>query len=142
MIKPIETEEEIVTIYPVAKQLRTHLDEDTFLELVLEAQVKQGYHMLGCYLEDKPVSFIGFMPMTTLYYGRFIWICDLVTDEQFRSKGYGKQLLTYVEEWSKEKGYHSVALSSGLSREDAQRFYEDKMNYEKVSYVYKRVLKK
>ena len=140
MIKQIETEEEIIAVFPVAKQLRTHLDQDTFLELVLEAQVKQGYSMYALYNGEEPVSFIGFMPMTTLYYGRFIWICDLVTDEQHRSKGFGEQLLRHVEEWAKEKGYNSIALSSGLERLDTHRFYDSKMNYDKVSYVFKKPL--
>ncbi|HWO98810.1 MAG TPA: GNAT family N-acetyltransferase, partial [Bacillus sp. (in: firmicutes)] len=76
-----------------------------------------------------------------LYYGRFVWVCDLVTDSDKRSKGYGEKLLTYVHEWAKENNYESVALSSGLQRTDAHRFYEDKMKYDKVSYVFKASLK-
>ncbi|TFB12835.1 GNAT family N-acetyltransferase, partial [Filobacillus milosensis] len=33
------------------------------------------------------------------------------------------------------------ALSSGLQRTDAHRFYEDRMDYDKVSYVFKSSLK-
>ena len=65
----------------------------------------------------------------------------MVTDTNIRSKGYGEKLLTYVHEWAKENKYESVALSSGLQRTDAHRFYEDRMNYDKVSYVFKTSLK-
>jgi GNAT superfamily N-acetyltransferase len=83
----------------------------------------------------------GFMPMITLYNGRFIWVCDLVTDPDQRSKGYGEALLSYVENWAKDNGYNIVSLSSGLQREAAHRFYEEKMEYDKVSYVFlKKVL--
>lgn len=78
--------------------------------------------------------------MITLYYGRFVWVCDLVTDNNKRSNGYGDKLLSYVHEWAKENGYQSVALSSGLQRTDAHRFYEEKMGYDKVSYVFKKNL--
>jgi GNAT superfamily N-acetyltransferase len=76
------------------------------------------------------------MPMITLYYGRFIWVCDLVTLPEERSKGYGEKLLTYVHQYAVENGYNIVSLSSGLQRVDAHRFYEEKMRYNKVSYVF------
>lgn len=90
--------------------------------------------------EGNIVAVIGFKPLITLYYGRFIWICDLVTDTTKRSSRYGEKLLTYVHKWAKDNGYESVALSSGLQRTDAHRFYEEKMEYDKVSYVLKKSL--
>ncbi|WP_370569870.1 MULTISPECIES: hypothetical protein [unclassified Sporosarcina] len=39
-IKELQTRNEIVEAYPIMRQLRTHLDEDTYLELVCEAQRK------------------------------------------------------------------------------------------------------
>ena len=123
------------------KQLRTHLDESSYLELVIDAQEKDRYKMFALLDDDEIVAVTGFKPMITLYYGRFVWVCDLVTDTNKRSKGYGEKLLTYVHKWAKENNYESVALSSGLQRTDAHRFYEDKMNYDKVSYVFKTSLK-
>ena len=78
--------------------------------------------------------------MITLYYGRFIWVCDLVTDSKTRSSGYGEKLLTYVHEWAKKNQYECVALSSGIQREEAHNFYEEKMDYKRVSYVFKNPL--
>lgn len=141
MIKELTSRKEIIEAFPIMKQLRTQLDESTYLELVLEAQEIDRYRMLALFDTAKIVAVIGFKPMTTLYYGRFVWVCDLVTDTNIRSKGYGEKLLTYVHEWAKENKYESVALSSGLLRTDAHRFYEDKMNYDKVSYVFKTSLK-
>ncbi|SFA85457.1 Acetyltransferase (GNAT) family protein [Bacillus sp. UNCCL13] len=74
--------------------------------------------------------------MITLYNGKFIWVSDLVTDANIRSNGHGAALLNYVEKWAKKNGYDIVSLSSGLQRVDAHRFYEEKMNYDKTSYVF------
>jgi GNAT superfamily N-acetyltransferase len=71
----------------------------------------------------------GFKPMLTLYYGRFVWVCDLVTDSVKRSMGYGEKLLNFVLDWARTNGYSSVTLSSGLIRLNAHRFYTDKMNF-------------
>lgn len=139
-IKELRTSSEILEAFPIMKQLRTHLDESMYLELVLESQEVDRYKMVALFDENKIVAVTGFKPMTTLYYGRFVWVCDLVTDTHERSKGYGEKLLTYVHEWAKENKYESVALSSGLQRTDAHRFYEDVMNYDKVSYVFKTLL--
>lgn len=135
--KHLLSENEIMSAFPIMKQLRTHLDEAAYLDLVKEAQEKDQYHLYALLDGDKIVAVTGFKPMITLYYGRFVWVCDLVTDSSERSKGYGETLLNYIHEWAKEEKYESVALSSGLQREDAHRFYEQKMDYDKVSYVFK-----
>ncbi|MBM7578583.1 GNAT superfamily N-acetyltransferase [Jeotgalibacillus terrae] len=139
--KQLTTEQEWTNAFQVMKQLRTHLNLNTYLKLVREAHEKDRYEMHALYDNGEIVSVIGFKPMITLYYGRFIWVCDLVTDQSQRSNGYGEKLITYVHEWAKDKNYESVALSSGLQREDAHRFYEERLNYDRVSYVFKKNLK-
>lgn len=84
------------------------------------------YRLVGLYDKGEIVAVTGFKPMITLYDGRFVWICDLVTDLNIRSKGYGEKLLSFVHQWAKENGYESVAIPSGLKRIDAHRFYEEK----------------
>ena len=46
LIIKLQTREEIVEAYPVMKQLRTHLDEESYLELVCEAQEADLYQLL------------------------------------------------------------------------------------------------
>lgn len=135
-IKELKNQQEWKDAFQVMKQLRTHLDEESFLQLVQEAVEKEGYKLAALYDHDKIVAVTGFMPMITLYNGKFIWVCDLVTDSENRSKGYGEALLSYVHHWAKENSYDIVSLSSNFQRIDAHRFYEEKMDYDKVSYVF------
>ncbi|SET94082.1 Acetyltransferase (GNAT) family protein [Salinibacillus kushneri] len=137
-IKELDSKEEIRKAYPLMKQLRTHLDEETYLDLVLEAMENDRYKMAVLYDSNKLVAVTGFKPMITLYYGRFVWVCDLVTDVRNRSNGYGRKLLSFVEKWAKEHQYERIALSSGLHRKDAHQFYEEKMDYYIASYVLKK----
>jgi GNAT superfamily N-acetyltransferase len=136
VIRELSTEMDWLEAYPVMKQLRTHLSQERFLELTREAMLSEGYKLAALYEEGEIMAVIGFMPMITLYNGKSIWVCDLVTDSSVRSKGYGEKLLNYVETWAKNNGYNIISLSSGLQRLDAHRFYEDKMDYVKKSYVY------
>lgn len=122
------------------QQLRTHLDEEQYINLVKEAKEVDNYLMYALFDNEEIVAVCGFKPMITLYYGRFVWVCDLVTDSAIRSKGHGKQLLDFIHEWAEKNNYESVALSSGLARKEAHKFYEKKMDYDKVSYVFKKNL--
>ncbi|MGF7125963.1 GNAT superfamily N-acetyltransferase [Natronobacillus azotifigens] len=139
-IKALQTKSEVKTSFPIMKQLRTHLDEDTFLSLVQEAQERDQYHLFALYQEEVMVALVGFKPMITLYYGRFVWVSDLVTTTDQRSNGYGAKLLHYVEEWAKKHNYPSIALSSGLQRTEAHRFYEENMDFDRVSYVFRKLV--
>lgn len=136
-ISELQSQNEIIQAFPVMNQLRTHLDETTYLALVTEAKEKDMYRLFALYAQEEIVAVTGFKPMITLYYGRFVWVCDLVTRETKRSNGYGEKLLSFIHQWAKDNGYESVALSSGLNRTNAHRFYEQKMAYDKVSYVFK-----
>lgn len=137
-MKELTSEKEWIHAFPIIKQLRPHLNKKTYIEMISEAIAKENYKIFALYHHGEMAAVIGFMPMITLNNGRFIWVCDLVTDSNKRSKGYGKKLLAHIHEWAKENGYETVALSSGLQRVDAHRFYEDKMAYHKVNYVFKR----
>lgn len=138
MIKEMRTKKQWCEAFIVMQELRNHLDEKTYLELVEEAHQKDMYRLYALYDEGDLVAVTGFKPMITLYYGRFVWVCDLVTSEKHRSKGYGEKLLTFVEDWARENGYQSVALSSGVQKKEAHRFYKEKMSYDQVSFVFKK----
>lgn len=140
VIKELNSEEEILKAYPLMKQLAEHIDEESYLDIIYEAKDKENYKMFALIVDGEIVAVTGFKPMITLYYGRSIWVSDLVTDTTKRSKGYGEKLLSYVHEWTKENNYENVSLSSAIQRTGAHRFYENKMGYDKVSYIFQTAL--
>jgi len=139
IIKELNSKEEYLEAFPTMKELRNGLNEEKYLELVIE-MVKEGYKMFALYDNSNLVSVAGIIVLTNFYYERHVFIYDLVTSSNFRSKGYGEYLLQFIHSWAKENGCNVIALSSGLERINAHRFYEEKMNYEKPSYVFKKVL--
>jgi GNAT superfamily N-acetyltransferase len=136
-IKELTEEEQWKDAFLVMKQLLTDLDEKKYLQLIKE-MCKEGYKMFALFEKGKIVAATGVIQLTNLYYGKHIWVYDLITDESKRSKGYGEKLLLHVQTWGKENGCGIVALSSGFERADAHRFYENKMAYTKSSYVFRR----
>ncbi|MFC7061970.1 GNAT family N-acetyltransferase [Halobacillus seohaensis] len=139
-IHELHSDQEIIQAFPVIKQLRAQHNETSYLEIVKEAKEKDMYRLFALFDRGEIVAVTGFKPMITLYYGRFVWVCDLVTAKDMRSEGFGEQLLSFVQEWARENEYESVALSSGLQRDEAHRFYEEKMGYSRASYVFKKTM--
>lgn len=76
---------------------------------------------------------------TNFYNGRHLFIYDLVTRAEERSKSYGAELVRYLETFARAQGCRLVELTSGVQREDAHRFYE-KMGYARNSWVFRKGL--
>jgi ribosomal protein S18 acetylase RimI-like enzyme len=136
-IRQLSLEHEVREAFPVMHQLRTHLSEDLFYELFLQMQ-KEGYTLFANYHNDKIVALAGFAMLTNLYDGKHVYLYDLITDQEERSKGYGEELLAFLESFAVQNNGNCVVLSSNVNRIDAHRFYEEKMHYEKPSYVFKK----
>lgn len=92
-ISELQSTNEILAAFPVMKQLRTHLDVESYLDLVVEAQDKDMYRLFALYDQGEITAVMGLKPMITLYYGRFVWVCDLVTDYHKRSNGDRKSVV-------------------------------------------------
>lgn len=138
-IVELRREEEINETFPIMSQLRTHLGEREYINLVT-TMMEEGYRLLAVKEDDRIVALAGFAILVNLYYNKHIWVYDLITDHNERSKGYGELLITRLEEIGRKAGCHCLALSSGLVRKDAHRFYEEKMHFNKTSYVFNKSL--
>jgi len=134
-IKELKSEKELKESYPVMHELRDNLSENEYLNLI-KLMVNNGYRLFALIDSDQIVSLAGIQILTNFYYDKHIWIYDLVTKQSERSKGYGKNLLEFIESLAREENCKTVALSSGLERTDAHKFYEYHMNYGKPSYVF------
>ncbi|WP_129114240.1 GNAT family N-acetyltransferase [Halegenticoccus tardaugens] len=144
-IRELKTEPEWRAAFPVMRQLRTHLDADEFVSLV-RGMRGDGYRLFALAAEGddagdrEVVALVGVGISTNMYHGRHAWVYELVTDADHRSKGYGGRLLSFVEEWAAKEGCERLALSSGLQRADAHRFYEERAEMDRASYVFTKPL--
>lgn len=122
-IHTAKSDTEIAACYPVMAELRPHLAEETFVERV-RSQERQGYRL--AYLTDPsaPVAVAGFRIGESLAWGRYLYVDDLVTASNQRSRGYGTALLSWLTEFAAEAGCHQLHLDSGIQRKEAHRFYE------------------
>jgi GNAT superfamily N-acetyltransferase len=72
------------------------------------------------------VGFIGLSKSYAYEKGCYVRITALVVSEPFKKKGIGTELILAAEAWAKKQKALSIVLSSGTSRKEAHKFYENK----------------
>jgi GNAT superfamily N-acetyltransferase len=105
------------------KHLRDLRDAASFLHRV-RAQGVSGYRLAALRDGRDPVAVAGFRFGESLAWGRYLYVDDLVTLPEARSRGYGAALLAWLAELGRAEGVAQLHLDSGKQRLDAHRFYE------------------
>ncbi|SDX05190.1 Acetyltransferase (GNAT) family protein [Marininema mesophilum] len=134
-IKECETEADFRNAFPVINELRPHLSEESYFRLLKPMQ-EAGYRLFVLEQDGEVIACAGIEVATNFYNGRHLYLHDLVTRSDCRSCGYGERLLGELEAWGREQGCELVSLTSRFIRKDAHRFYEERMGYDKESYVF------
>ena len=117
------SEDELAACFPVVQALRPHLTAESFRERV-RAQAEAGYRLAYLEGDGAVVAVAGFRILENLAHGRFLYVDDLVTRPDQRSRGHGATLLRWLRARAAAEGCGGVQLDSGVQRVDAHRFYE------------------
>jgi len=129
---------ELDVAYAVVKQLRCELSFKEFDDLIYDMRHME-YKMIGLFEREKLITYAGVAVQTNLYHKRHLYVFDFVTDEAYRQKSYGENMLEYLESYAKTAMCENIVLSSGFQREGAHRFYE-KNGFSKKSFVFLKTL--
>jgi GNAT superfamily N-acetyltransferase len=121
-IHEAKTDGEITRCFSVMVQLRPHLEESAFVPVV-RRQYAGGYRLAFLESSGAVQAVAGYRLLDNLVGGRVLYVDDLVTDSDARSRGYGKALLDWLAERGREQGCAFLELDSGVQRFDAHRFY-------------------
>ena len=116
-----QTDDEIVACYPVMAELRPHIQPEDFLSRVRRQQT--GGFQLACLVADDVKAVAGFRISENLAYGKFLYVDDLVSKSDDRSKGYGGALFDWLVDLAREHDCDQFHLDSGVHRFSAHRFY-------------------
>lgn len=121
-VRLADSAEDIARCFPVMSHLRPRLLAEEFVGRI-EAQKAQGYRL--AYLEDEGevVAVSGFRVIDMLATGLTLYVDDLVTDETQRSRGHGKAMLDWLQNYAREVGCETFSLDSGTHRQEAHAFY-------------------
>jgi GNAT superfamily N-acetyltransferase len=112
----------VADLLPVLVELRPHLDEAALAAVYAEGH-PQGLRFLAAYDRDRCVGVAGWRIVALTSNLRKLYVDDLVTTGDGRSKGVGHALLTELETRARDAGCTVLDLDSGVQRHDAHRFY-------------------
>jgi len=122
MAKQAITDVEITNCFSVMSELRPHLKEGSFLDLVRDME-KEGYKLVYIEENKEVVAVAGFRILTNLFMGKNFYVDDLVTAEKQRSKKYGEKMLLWLRSIANENNCNYFHLDSGTHRHEAHKFY-------------------
>lgn len=116
------TEDEISHCFKLLSELRPHLTLNEFIEKVTRMRVTTGYKL--AYLNDDGIKAVAGIKISEwLHTGTYLEIEELVTAKNERSKGYGGKLFDWIFDYAKQNKCNQISLVSGVTRENAHRFY-------------------
>ena len=121
-IKIAATEQEVMACFPVMKSLRENLTETLFSQGVQEMS-KHGYKLAYLMCNDMVCSVAGFRIAESFAWGKYIYVDDLASSTEYRSRGYGAKLLSWLNEYAKKEGCTHLHLDTAVTRHAAQKFY-------------------
>lgn len=134
------TEENLPKAFIVLKELRPHLSFEEFIVIYEQSQKNDEYELAAVYKDQSIVAVMGYRILYDLVRGKHIYIDDLVTAENARSKGFGAKLLAYAEQIAIQKNCKTLRLCTGIENERGVQFYE-KNNWTRRAYAYTKKLK-
>ena len=113
---------ELEKISPVLLQLRPQYDQGSLIAQIQKQQAK-GFQIVYVEEAGRVLCVAGFVIGEKLAWGKHIYIDDLVTHEDHRSKGAGRAMMDWFKNLAKEQGCGQIHLDSGVQRFGAHRFY-------------------
>ena len=118
-----EDDAAIASCYSVMAELRPHVAADEFVTRV-KRQIEQANYKLAYVSDDGEVKAVGgFRISECLAWGRFMYVDDLVSKSDERSKGYGGALFDWLVDYARSQNCDQFHLDSGVHRFAAHRFY-------------------
>lgn len=134
-IRELSSEEDWRQAWEVLYQLRPYLELEYFLTMRRDLR-NRGYRLFGLFSFSRIVCVAGILIHPHVSREGDFWVHDLVTIEDERSKGHGKNMMRFLEDLAREAGCTRLSVHTRVSRKDAQRFYEDKLGYQQYAIVY------
>ena len=116
------TDGDIDDCYEVMAELRPHVKREAFLPTV-RAMEADGFRLAFIREDGRVVAVAGYRVYANLFYGKHLYVDDLVTTDRLRSKGFGRTMLAWLRARAIEQGCAAFDLDSGVQRKRAHAFY-------------------
>ena len=118
-----ETDDALLDTYSVMKQLRPDVPRNDYLRRIKLQQREIGFRMATVSEKGRILCVAGFRICRSLGWGKFLYVDDLVTAKEERSRGAGKAMFKWLIAFAKRTRCEELRLDSAVYRHEAHRFY-------------------
>ena len=110
-------------IIPIIRLLRDQMPE-TLLKKRVENALFNGTTFKLASFNDKVCACLSYRITHDVYWGKTLFVDDLVVDPNLRGQEIGTKFLSAIKAEASARSCDHIRLCSGLLRSDAHRFYE------------------
>lgn len=121
-LRVASTDKETLACFDVLKQLYPSLTQNILIDTI-DHQSKNSYKLLMAYDKEQVIAVVRFRIGYNFSIGKYIYVENMVVDEQYRSLGIGSQMLERIQEFGKTKKCKQIRLISSTTRHKAHKFY-------------------
>lgn len=122
-IRIARDEHEVRRCWPAFQELRPHLQSEQELVRRWRVQVQEGYQIAYVAEGDRVPAAAGYRLMSTMAWGRILYLDDLVAVAASHRTGLGTLLLEYLQDEARRLGCDALHLDTGYHRHLAHRAY-------------------
>lgn len=97
---------------------------ESYLNEVLDDMIDHGYFMVTIMDGEFCAGLSGVWICTKIYSGKYLEMDNVVIHENYRSKGLGNLLTSYITDMAIEAGCRTMMLDAYLENSKAHAFYE------------------
>lgn len=133
--------EAILQIIPVLQKLNTKTPEHLLKERVLEMAEYPHYECAGVFDDDKLIGICGLWHFTRHYVGKSIELDHLIIDESYRGHKIGERFFSWLEAYTKSKGFEAIELNTYTGNRKSHKFYYNQ-GYEIYGFHFVKVTRK
>ena len=122
-IKDLVTKNSMIEAFPLIHQMYKKMNYENFEINLDEMILRNDYKMVAGFYNEKMIAVSGYWIAKMLYCGRYLQASNLVVDEEFRSRGIGKQILNYLENKARNLGCDKMVLDSYTENKKSHSLY-------------------
>ncbi|WP_382384823.1 GNAT family N-acetyltransferase [Formosa undariae] len=115
--------EELSEIIPLMQKFTDNKHTDGLLTERFTEMFEQNYECIGVFNDQILIGICGLWFSTRHYSGRSVEVDHVYIDEDYRSKGIGKQFFKWIYDYAKGKGYEAVELNTYVQNHPSHKFY-------------------
>ena len=121
----ILTPKDIKRIVPLIQELNPELDKQTIESNQKEMFGIANYRCFGLFKSDHLIGVSSGWITVRHYCGKQMEIDNVIVTSGHQSKGYGKQFIEFIEQWSRDQECRTIELNTYVTNARSHKFYFD-----------------